>query len=74
MIIDRVTVSYKELRSGLNFTNRAVEVTLSATLQTGETPEFVKDRLYACAKNAVERKLDDEDIYPKSFNEMEIPF
>lgn len=73
MKIDSVAVTYGELRSSgyPNFSNRRVEITLSAKLEAGETAEQVKDRLYHHARTAVKTKFGDVDAEQ---TEMDLPF
>lgn len=72
MKIDTVGVTYGELRSeGFpTFSNKRIEVTLSAKLEKGETPEEVKNRLYDLAKGTVKQKFGDKNPYQ---SELEIP-
>ena len=73
MKIDSVAGTYGELRSSgyPNFSNKRIEVTLAARLETGETAEQVKERLFIHAKAAVKAKFGDQD---SEQTEMEIPF
>jgi hypothetical protein len=73
MKIDTVGVTYGELRSDgyPNFSNKRIEITLSAKLEQGETPEQAKDRLYDLAKGSVKAKFGDKNPYQ---SELELPF
>ena len=73
MKIDRVQVTYGELRStGFpDFSNRRVEVTLGAVLEESDTAEAAKERLYQAARQAVKEKFGDPDA---AQTEMNIPY
>jgi hypothetical protein len=66
MIIEKVSVTYGELRSTgyPSFSNRRFEVTLSAELHLGETAYNAIDRLYGAAKLTVNRYFDQHDRIP----------
>jgi len=72
MKIDKVSVRVGELRSTgyPTFSNRRVEVELTACLEPGETASAVKDRLLSHARKAVAFKLGDI----KTEDEMDVPF
>jgi len=73
MKIDRVQVSYGELRStGFPaFTNKKIEVQLSAYLETGETARGVKNKLFELAKREVAAGF---DVNAAVEDEMDVPF
>jgi hypothetical protein len=72
MKINHAEVTYGELRSAgyPSFSNKRIEVTLGAFLESGEDPESVKDRLYIMAKIAVKKKFGDK----AEQTEMDLPF
>ena len=74
MIIDRIAITYGELRSTgyPTFSNTRHEMKLEATLEPGDRPREVMSRLQALAKNEVHRLFGDEP----SQNELDsqIPF
>jgi len=70
MKIDRVTVRYGELRS-VGFNNTRYEVELTALLDSGETPNEVKDTLFRHARVAVRRELGEKVL---NEDQMDIPF
>lgn len=78
MKIDRVTVTYGELRSlgPPHFSNKKHEVTLSAQLQEGERPRVVKDRLQTIAVQEVRKAFGDstdpEDEMDQPLQENEV--
>jgi hypothetical protein len=61
MKIDRVAVTYGELRSTgyPTFSNKRFEVMLEATLETGESARLVKDRLTELVKREVKKSFGD---------------
>ena len=73
MKIDRVDITYGELRSSgyPSFSNKRIEVTLGAKLESGDVPEVIKERLLTLAKIAVKKEFGDKN--PEQ-TEMEIPF
>lgn len=73
MKISAVQVTYGELRSSgfPEFSNKRVEVTLSATLEQGDTAEQVKEKLYSHAREAVICKFSEQK---RQGNDMDIPF
>lgn len=61
MKIEKVSVTYGELRSAgyPSFSNKRYEMTLEASLQTGETARRVKERLTEIAINEVRKQFGD---------------
>lgn len=72
MKIDRVEVTYGELRSTgyPAFSNKRHEITLGATLETGETPSLVESRLRDLAMKEVKKAFGDN----VNQTEMDLPF
>ena len=72
MKIDRVAVTYGELRStGFpTFSNKRHELTLEASLEPGESARAAKDRLYELAKREVCKAFGDN----MDQNELDLPF
>ena len=72
MKIERVTVTYGELRSTgyPTFSNKRHELTLEATLEPGESARTVKDRLHELAKREVRVAFGDN----VNQTEMDLPF
>lgn len=62
MIIDRVSVTYGELRSSgyPSFSNTRREVTLGAQVEKGETPEQVYNELKQTAKQIIKQEFGDQ--------------
>lgn len=73
MVIDRVSVTYGELRSTgyPSYSNRRYEVTLAAALENGESAETVKVRLLDLCKREVAKFFGDK---LESANELEKPY
>ena len=73
MKIDRVAVRYGELRSTgyPDFSNTRHEIELSASLESGETANDVKETLLRHAKAAVKRAFGDKI---QNDDQMDIPF
>ncbi len=69
MKIDRVAVTYGELRStGFpSFSNKRYEITLEATLTPRETAREVRERLTELAKREVKQEFGD------NVDQMELP-
>lgn len=71
MKIDRVTIVYGELRSSsVGYSNRRYEFGLSATLEPGESAEWVRKRLTELAQREVARYFGD-NVNP---SELDLPF
>jgi len=72
MKIDRVAVTYGELRSAgyPSFSNKRHEVTLGAMIEPGETARGVEQRLMEIAKREVKAAFG--DVAEKT--EMDLPF
>lgn len=72
MKIDRIAVTYGELRSmGYpSYSNKRHELTLEATLEPGESARTVKDRLHELAKREVCLAFGDN----VDQTEMDMPF
>ena len=73
MRIFRVSVTYGELRSAgyPNFSNTRHEVSLTATLESGETAGQVARRLEELAKAEVKRRFGDP---ASTQTEMDLPY
>lgn len=73
MKIDRITVTYGELRSTgyPNFSNRREEVTLGAMLEPGDTARQAIDKLHSHAKGIVKARFGDVDAEQP---ELDMPF
>lgn len=72
MKINSVAVTYGELRSTgyPSFSNKRYEVTLEATLETGESARQVKEKLTELAKREVGEFFGDK----ADKTEMDLPF
>lgn len=72
MKIEKVTVTYGELRSSgyRTFSNTRHEITLQASLETGESARDVKDRLGELAKREVRLAFGDN----VDQTELDLPF
>jgi len=70
MKIDRVEVTYGELRSFPGFSHKRYDLTLGATLETGETATGVELRLRDLAMREVKRRFGDN----VDQTEMDLPF
>ena len=72
MKIDRVAVTYGELRSAgyPSFSNKRHEITLEAALEPNESARSVKDRLMELAKKDVRMAFGDN----VEQSEMDMPF
>ncbi|HBR22546.1 MAG TPA: hypothetical protein DD713_08305 [Nitrospiraceae bacterium] len=73
MKIDRVDVTYGELRSAgyPSFSNKRIEVTLGAKLEQGDIANVVQDKLFTHAKTIVKKRFGDTDAEQ---TEIDIPF
>jgi len=69
MKIDRVQVTYGELRSTgyPEYSNKRYELTLSATIESGESAEHVRQKLTFLTQSLVKKEFGDKD-------QMDIPF
>jgi hypothetical protein len=75
MKIYEVSVHYGETRSKGHpeYSNKYIEIGLSASLQYGDTANGVKSRLFEIAKAEVGRQF--QDLSDKNeINEMDVPF
>jgi len=70
MKIEKVSVTYGELRSGPGFTNTKHEIMLQAQLEPGENASTTKQRLHELAKMEVKKLFGDDT----SQTELDIPF
>lgn len=69
MKIEKVGITYSELRTFGNYENKRYGITLEASLEQGETASSVKARLTEIAKTEVKNFFGDNTESP-----MEAPF
>lgn len=72
MKISTITVRYGELRSTgyPQFSNKRIEVELTANLEPGDVPSVAKNRLLATAHQIVESEFGGNNVE----SAMEVPF